>query len=136
MRVLKSPQSTSGVDRLSTSISQIMLPRELQSLVSCFRKRPIFNGGRGFSNLAGPVLAKDLWTGWSSTGGAVVVPGRAFLRVFGQDALKFLQGLVTNQVNLLAGEVPAQYAAFLSPQVRFRRIGRLWPVNHTKCQLL
>jgi folate-binding protein YgfZ len=45
-------------------------------------------------------------------------PDRALVRVTGPDRLKFLQGLVTNDVNRLAGD-GILYAALLTPQGKY-----------------
>lgn len=44
------------------------------------------------------------------------IPFRTVMRIRGNDTVKFLQGMVTNNMNLLS-ERPGIYTAFLNPQV-------------------
>jgi folate-binding protein YgfZ len=50
--------------------------------------------------------------------GFVRLPGRGFLRLSGEDRLKFLQGLVSNDVNAVAPG-HAVYSCLLTPQGKF-----------------
>jgi folate-binding protein YgfZ len=50
-----------------------------------------------------------------TTARIALLPDRGFVRVAGEDAGKLLQGLVTNDIDLLAGQ-PAIHAALLTPQ--------------------
>ncbi|KAI9010143.1 hypothetical protein DFJ74DRAFT_340323 [Hyaloraphidium curvatum] len=94
-----------------------MLPRELVTLVAGLRARPLPRqiGARALSTRT---PASDLWDSWAAGSGAISLPNRAFVRVWGADTIKFLQGLITNQAQLLETEGAGQFAAFLTPQGR------------------
>ena len=53
-----------------------------------------------------------------STSSHIILDGRGLLKVSGEDALDFLQGLVTNDVSK-AGPERALYSAMLSPQGKY-----------------
>lgn len=46
-----------------------------------------------------------------------ILKSRGVIKVTGQDAIPFLQGLVTNDVSLLSQEMKAQYTMLLNVQV-------------------
>lgn len=47
-----------------------------------------------------------------------LVPNRSLIEIEGPDTAKFLQGLITNHMPLIATGGNGFYTAFLSPQVR------------------
>ncbi|KAI8074143.1 hypothetical protein BC940DRAFT_339019 [Gongronella butleri] len=57
------------------------------------------------------------------------IPGRELLSLEGPDALKFLQGLVTNNMPAIASGGDGLYTAFLTPQGRMLYDVFVYPVN-------
>lgn len=53
----------------------------------------------------------------SSESSHLIVPDRGYVKVTGKDMKKFLQGVSTNDMNLLSGPKSALATAFLSPKV-------------------
>ena len=76
------------------------------------------------SSRSSPLPSKRIWSrtrrfATESSAGvrAAKVPHQALLSVEGRDAIKLLQGLVTNDVRRLEAGGDALYCAFLNPQV-------------------
>jgi len=98
---------------------------KLQRMLMCMscasnrlrRIRWFSSGSANRSAAAGMVTAKSLLKTLNERDSAVELTSRALLRLSGSDTSKFLQGLLTNDVNKLASE-KGLYTALLTPQGR------------------